>query len=284
MKFDDAKAFPHPVLRRHSSDYQGVEFEVTFDEPVRRQNSTAFTVCADFCLSDPDLLQLVDTGQAEYALLTTCSRTHYRALVSSAEPHVCVVTDDGDVIGDVEVTPFMVATCDVSSFSAEHWNDAYRVHPTYDIPAGAVLAADEPLECPIDTAEEAPVSSIFDLTSDERLSAGEWICDLSGDRVSVAVSAHDYGRFVTARERFREAPEGAYILNGVYLPCLLHTLHEADRLEDELGDRRWFRTVNARLTNLGCEPLGSADADRLQDAQRIFESPFGAFPFLHDED
>lgn len=280
MKFDPAKAYPHPVLRRFSTDYEAVEFEVTFDELERQAHTTAFTLCAEFQLSDPDLLRLVDSGHAQYALLTSCSRTRYRKLSSSFEPQVCVKTADGDVLGDVEITPFLVAVQEIRGFRAKHWNRAFRNLPAFHIEAGAVLAVDEPAEHPIDTAEEARINSIFDLTRDDELSLGEWRCDLSGDRINVALSLADYERFLAARERIGPSPESAYILNSIYLPSLLHALHQADRLTDALKHCRWFRTIDTKLSGLGCEPLGSPDADRLSDAQRIFESPFRHLPFL----
>ena len=70
MRFDPGKAWPHPVLRPSSygDDYPRAEFEVEI-EVMRVKGSTAVEVHADFELSDPGLLQLVERDKARYALL-----------------------------------------------------------------------------------------------------------------------------------------------------------------------------------------------------------------------
>ena len=69
MRFDPGKAWPHPVLRPSSygDDYPQAEFEVEI-EVKQVKGSTAIEVYADFELSDPSLLQLVEQNKARFVL------------------------------------------------------------------------------------------------------------------------------------------------------------------------------------------------------------------------
>ena len=89
MRFDPSKAWPHPVLRppRYGDDYPQAEFEVEI-EITRSPGNTAVEVSAEFQLSDPDLLRLVDEGLSQYVLLVTASRTHFRELIGSGSVHI----------------------------------------------------------------------------------------------------------------------------------------------------------------------------------------------------
>ena len=89
MKFDSGKAWPHPVLRppKHGDDYPQAEFQVEI-EVDRVKGSTAVEVCAEFELSEPDLLVLVERDSARFVLLIKAPTTHYRQLLQSRKPKI----------------------------------------------------------------------------------------------------------------------------------------------------------------------------------------------------
>ena len=146
---------------------------------------------------------------------------------------------------------------------------------SFDVEPGSVLAEDQPKEYWIDTADDAPVASIFICGSSDTVGEGEWLCDLSGERVTLEMSPADHLRFNAVRGRVNGTRDAVYILSAVYLPALIWVLQEADRGEEEFADLRWYRSLNARLEEVGCKPLGTKGADRLADAQRLLQSPFG---------
>lgn len=53
---------------------------------------------------------------------------------------------------------------------------------------------------------------------------------------------------------------------------------------DAYVEKRWYSSVNHRLEQLGCKPLGfgQSTSDRLVDAQKILDSPFGKIPLIAD--
>ena len=280
MKYDPNKAYLHPVLRPGSTDYPKAEFQVEL-EVDRIQDTTAVRVNAEFELSDPDLLRLIEEEAARYVLLVRATATHHRSTHHSGTPDIVAEFANGQLAGRTEVRGLLVAVHDLPGFLAGGWHDDYQ-GGGFDISAGDVLADDEPKEYWIDNAEETPIGSIFTLEALADLSDGRWKCDLGGECVTLRMSADDYQRFMDARERVNGTPDVAYVMNAVYLPALVHVLNEADGGEEEYGDLRWYRSLNARLEECERPELGAGQG-RLDDAQRLLEQPFATLPLLWDD-
>ena len=280
MRFDPGKAWPHPVLRppTYGDDYPHAEFEVEI-EVERSQGSTSVTVTAEFELSDPDLLRLVEGGAAQYVLLIKASRTHFREMISSAEPQVNRVFSGGDLSGRVEFAPFLVATRELHNFHAEGWHPDFS-RRTFDISAGSVLAEDGPKDYWVDTADEAPLGSIFGHKPRSDIPSGYWELELAEDRVWIVMSESDAELYTAARNAANNRPEGQYLMNGLYLPALISVLNEVDRNVDDYSEYRWFASLDHRLEAVECRQLGAPNANRWADAQRILDTPFTKMPVI----
>ena len=280
MRFDPGKAWPHPVLRPPScgDDYPDAEFHV--EVVVRRtKGSTAIEVEADFVLSDPDLLTLVQDEKAQYSLLVRAPKTHYRALLKSMATTFTSSIGAGALSGRVEIQPFLTCTETLDDFRAKGWHKDYADR-TFSLSPGTVLAEDEPKVYWIDSADEAPLGAIFEHRSRPDLPDGRWRCELHDDRVGIEMSQNDSRRYSLARNHLNRTQEAQYLMNGLYLPALVYVLSVADRDQDEYSDRRWFSALDQRLEAIGCKPLGTESADRLGDAQMVLESPFNKMPII----
>ena len=274
MRFDPSKAWPHPVLRppRYGDDYPHAEFEVEI-EFTRSKGSTAVEVQAEFQLSEPSLLKLVDEGSGKYVLLIKAPRTHFRELIESNGVRLQKSYPAGALAGRVEFAPFLVSTKDLKGFRAEGWHPDFYGR-AFDISAGSVLAEDEPKDYWVDAADEAPLGSIFGHKPSSDLLDGRWICELAEERVWIVMSNTDSARYMAARDRVNNRPDGQYLMNGVYLPALVAVLNEVDGNVEDFQDYRWFAFLDQRLADVGCSLLGSTNANRLVDAQIILDSPF----------
>ena len=279
MRIDHGKAWPHPVLRppEYGDDYQRVEFQVDVD-CRRRANSVAVDVVAEFDLSDPDLLRLVAEGDAEYILLVRSPKTHYRNELRTDRQSIQHSYIGGELSGKVEFSPFLVCLTALADFKASRWHPDFEGR-AFSIPAGAVLAEDEPKEYWIDTINEAPVGAIM-----ETLSGGpndsQWALRLDGEKIQILLSDAAHGRLEVARCHADGTPNIHYIMNGLYLPALIQTLHEADHGVEEYAGYRWFSSLNHRLQAVESQELGTTNADRAMDAQRILEQPFLKMPIF----
>ena len=280
MRFDPGKAWPHPVLRPSSygDDYPRAEFEVEI-EVMRVKGSTAVEVHADFELSDPGLLQLVERNKARYALLVKAPKTHCRRLLQSGEPKIKQSFPAGELSGRAEFVPFLVCTQALSGFRADGWHADFDGR-TFDIAAGAVLAEDMSKDYWIDTADEAPLGSIFGHKRRSNLPDGRWELELAEDRVWIVMSNADAARYEAAREHANNQPEGQYLMNGLYLPALVAVLNDVDQNVDDYAGYRWFASLDQRLEAVECPPLGNSGSNRLIDAQKLLDCPFPRMPMI----
>ena len=275
MRFDPAKSFPHPVLREGSSDYEGVEFQVSVDLE-RTEQTTAVALEAVFDLSDPDLLELVRREKAEYALLVVSPYTRLRKELRSGSDTLKETFEDGELGGEVELRPFLLATADIPGFQAEHWNRDYAGR-RFNIRSGAVLATDTPYRSWVDVEDEGPIGSMFQLAVDEALEEGTWDVGLDSDRIQILVTSSDSKLLEMVRAKAKTASDWSYLMNGLYLPALIYALAEAGRSDAErtYGDRRWYSSLQVRLEQIEAPSLESSEtADRARDAQRLLGLPF----------
>ena len=286
MRFDPAKAWPHPVLRppSYGDDYPQAEFEV--DIEVRRvKRSTAVRVHAIFELSDPDLLNLVAQGAARYVLVIKAPQTHFRDAVETDEKMVSSTFPTGALSGRTEFAPFVICTQQVPRFVSNSWHPDFAGR-SFDLQPGVVLAQDVPKEYWIDTADEGPLGSIFAHKERPGLANGQWEYELGEDHVWIVMSPTASARYSTARDLATNHPNGQYLMNGLYLPALLAVLIEVDQDPDEYRNMRWFASLDHRLEEVQCQPLGSTQSNRnrLVDAQKILEFPFLKMPLLAELD
>ena len=252
-----------------------MEFQVSV-ELERTEQTTAVALEASFDLSDPELHELVRKEKAEYALLVVSPHTRLRKELRSGQDTLKETFEDGELGGEVELRPFLLATADIPGFQAEHWNDDYAGQ-VFDIKKGAVLAADTPYRSWVDVEDEGPIGSIFQLAVDEELEEGEWGVGLDSDRIQVLVTKSDSKLLETVRAQAKTASDWSYLMNGLYLPALVYALAEAGRSDAQqvYGERRWYSSLQARLEQIEAPSLESSNgADRARDAQRLLDLPF----------
>ena len=276
MKFYPGKMYPYPVLRPESDDYPRAEFQVEI-EFKKVEKSTESMIEVEFVLSDPDLQKCVARKDAHYVVVVRCPTTHLRYSKSTFDKQLIVEFASGKIFGYTEVSPFLVATRPIHRFRAQGWHEDYIGMPPVDLETGTVLAVDTPKEYWVDNAQEARISSIFDAVPGGQVD-GQWDCGLDSERIAITLSDNDYKRFCDARKQTRSEEEISYVMNGIYLPALYHVLVMADADADAYRERRWFRSLEARLEDVQAKLLGCNGGNRLRDAQKLLNSPFSRFP------
>ncbi len=274
MKFDSGKAWQHPVLRpkRYGDDYPYAEFEVDIDVELDKRKGSV-SLQAEYCLSDPNLLSLVDREEAKYVLLVNCSKTRRRETIESFEPRIRNRFTAGDLSGRTEFSPFLIATRFLEAYDWSGWHSDFcglRV----DIKEGYVLAVDEPKAYWIDRAEEAPLGSIFVHSASPAMQNERWDVQLDNDRVEIIMSEETSRLYKSVRLEVIKKSDVHYLMNSLYLPALVKVLYEADNDTKTYENFRWYSALNNLLEFAHCPVLGSASSNRVLDAQKLLASPF----------
>ena len=286
MKYDIRKAFPYPVLRPGSSDYQSGEFSME-SELNREFGSTKIQLKAVFNLINPEQKKLIEEEKAKFALLVSCSSTFYRNVIESKENMVNYCFTKGQLYEKVELCPFVVTTKNLNGFKLDVWHEDYS-QMSFDLKVGSVLAVGESRIFHIDLAEESPPESIFLLQKDNSLEVGQWNCSFGSDhdKVTISLSEDDYDHINSIRVD-NKGDANIFLLNSVYFPALVWLLSEMDRFSEngdyeDYAECAWFRSIESKLDELNCSKIGSG-CDRIIDAQKIFESPLKELLYDIDE-
>lgn len=279
MDFDVTKTYPHPVLRPStaSDDYPNAEFQVEINM-VEDKQTGELIIDADFTLSDPGLLKLVERGDAKYALLAKSPKTFFRTALTSSEPSLQKVFPFGQMSGKVLLSPYLVSMKDLVLENEPGWHEDYHGNP-YRIPIGSVLAEGEPKEYWTDIHEDEAISSIL-----QHRSGGEeidcWELDLEGEKITILMSPELNEQFESARDQTQGKEESIYLLNGLYLPVIIEVLLRADSNPVIYESRRWYTCLDNRLMELQLKPLGNQEAARHVDAQKLLGMPFPKMPII----
>ncbi len=276
MRFDPAKAFPYPVLRPESSDYVRQDFEVEL-QVERIEGSTELRLAATFETRDPDLLRFVNQGRARYAVLIKCAETHYRRLFERPATELTEIIPAGRLAGAVEILPFLVVTREIFGHRGKNWHDEFGGR-RFNFRPGQVLAADRPWKCWVDTLDEAPIGSMFQIATAESARDGAWTLSLDSDRIQIIVSRRDLKLLNEARGRAKGSEDWSPLMNGLYLPALIEVLERTHRTDcSPYEDLRWYDSLNGRLDQIGAPRLGAAtnsSSEWAKHAQQLLGRPF----------
>jgi hypothetical protein len=266
MRYDESKSFPHPVLRPGSRDYVDSAFQATVRWGLSKDTQT-ITIEAFCQLSEPGIKDLVQRGQATFAILLESRETYFRDLITSSDPGIQQQYDGGRVKGRVELLPFIVTTEVVQGFRSGFFNPEYGPR-FFDLSPGDVLALDTPRDFFVGQEVFASISSVFQLVEEDEVQTGEIRLDLDNELIQIRVSPKQKELLDNAREQRELRP---LLLNAIYLPTLMQVLAYISKEPDEFADRKWFRSIKAKCDMV--EITINDGIDLLAVAQELLKYP-----------
>ena len=269
MRYDETKAFPHPVLRQSADDYLEGAFQATVKCDLNIK-ATRVDLSAVFLNSEKALQELIKKGDATYALLVDSRETYYRDLITTAETTIKRSYDGGKLKGTVVISPYIVAKKDILNFRPQSLNSEFDgLH--FDIKTGDVIAVETPRELWVGYELMAPIGSVFELVEDENLSKGVIKLGLDDDKVQILVSREQKEVIDAART---QAMQRAVLLNGIYLPVLIEVLRYMAKAPEEYENYSWYRAISVKCD---AERIDlSEDTDTLDVAQKLMKYPLNA--------
>lgn len=266
MKYDQDKSFPYPVLRPGSSDYVDGMFQATLKGELSKDAQNV-KISGRFIVSEPELSKLIDSKQAEYALLVDARETYFRDLVTSPSPTISVEYDGGRISGPVSLLAYIVTTTSVSNFRSRYFNNEYGSR-SFNFEPGDVIALDLPREFYVGQEVFANIGTVFDLIEEKELATGKFLLGLDGERIQIRVSPEQKLILDGARGQKAFRP---ILMSGLYLPVLMQVLAYMARGTEDFEGRKWFRSIQAKCDDLDIDV--SPDLDFLAAAQLLLKYP-----------
>ena len=181
MKFDRSKAFPYPVLRPYSDDYNDVEFQALAEFTI---DTKEMRVSCRYVTSSEELLRQVEAGNACFVSVISCRETYFRKVIKSALSEISLSLDPDVLRGEVLVDSYIVAIKDIVGFKSPDINSEFG-DSNFDFSPGQVLAQEEPHVIYVDRDLYKPISSVFELVRNDALKMAEWRVALDQDQVQI---------------------------------------------------------------------------------------------------
>lgn len=266
MQFDLLRAFPYPVLRPSVNDYVDGEIQATVEF---KQSSDGVELTADisFALSVPELVKLIQNGEAAYSVVFACRDTYFRKAVLSQTQSFSHTFASGSIRGELLIYPYVVATADIENFTCGWINEEFGEGP-FSFEKGSALALEEPQSIYVDRDAFKHISSAFVLVKDASVPENEWRVDAGQDKVKISVHPETKAKIDLARNN---SGHKAILLNSVYLGAVIQCVAHLKSGTGDYEDFRWAHIFRAR-----CEELSININTQSESwiAQQLMKHPF----------
>jgi len=241
----NTKAFPYPVLG-NADDFVDSEFQSTVDLrkiTVNHEDSVALDY--SFLLSNPEILHLIDSGAAKYAIDVECPDTLFRKAFP-CELRGSIEFSPGELYGKVTFYPIVVVTQQVDRFTAEDLNEEFK-GVFFELNKGDVVAYDDPQSRFIEF-DKLRFESLVKVQTSEDVPEDTYKFDIDGDVLIILMGTRFRRFWDQNREEKAFAP---FMAMAVYKDCILVALETIVRDKEDASHRKWARALMLKLETLG---------------------------------
>jgi len=233
--------FPFPVLGMPGVMH-GESPKVSYTSYIPDKNliQVPYRWVFDIDIKNKCILDLIQTGKAQYMCEVTCSATLMRKCIFSAVPKIEVVLDRREVNKRVEFSLYVVAKEHIADYDNDAANEDYRELAPFDIDVGSPLAVLPSYRWDADLCYEDLTSlrSILQVLKNSSDPAQEYVTlNLEHDYIQILLPAQQYDAFM---EKSQTDAFGEVIKSSLILYALQAALYQ---FSSELT-HRWERAVD----------------------------------------
>jgi len=242
--------FPYPVLSPFSDDIKGEPLKAEIQAEALEVDMQ-FTV--KFQLENATLRQMIENGQAVYAVHLECSSTMKRFFEKSTQPNFTFNINHKLLNNVVEINFFIVANENISDYQNADFHEDFE-GAQFNIQKGDQLAFTETVKMNITKEPIAKPNSIFELSINPYDAAPLFATDFQ-EKIVISIPKSVYEE-VTNLRGFIGADVDQLLISMYYVPALIEGLYY---IQDLMGTEEthlvessvWYRSIAKRLETLG---------------------------------
>ncbi len=276
------RLFPYPVLCSETDDYIDEEFDVScsIESEINDIRGTVI-----FQLVNEELLDLIRSGYAEYAVHIECSSTSYRKVLRSAANRIPFTIPLSKVKDTITVLALLVAKRPITGFSSKSLNEDY-LGETISFEKASILAyLNLPKINVFKNYEELQGNeSLFSIIKKGLPDSDEiepLTFDINGDYIKIFVDPGTYNAYLRLQQKQPLA------ISMLALPALIFALDELRMGTEPFLNKRWYNMISQYYAAHGKsfdEEL-TGDKNIVEIAQDMLKSPIGkAYKVLLEEE
>lgn len=262
---------PHPVLSPVGQDYRDeCSFRANVRNVRRSEDDGSIIIAIEYELNEPNLLKMIQSGEAQYITLTRCPGTRIREAHPCREERQEIVLESAMYLGEIQIDSLVTATRDIPGFHSPKWTPELLefIPQGTDIPAAAILAfADPTISNAGDTKQ---LESCLAIIPSENTPQGEFDVSLEDNLIAISINPGD----MPSLERMRgDERSQAKLWPSMYLAAIERAIRE--HRDEEHEGKQWVKTISDKLRE---NEMEASDPDILKAkslpmAQRLMEQP-----------
>lgn len=271
MRFKE-KLSPYPILDDYSNDY--VKSNFTADIKAQR-NFNSISGKIEFHMNNPEIMELIQNGKAEYVVHIECPATCYRKIIETSETETEFRLNSSDIAKDIEISTFIVSTKAIINFHSDDFHPDYH-GLTFNILSNQILAVGTHTGISVkrDDRDLESLPSIIKIKSTDNDSNVTLNVNTdSDDYIIIGLSKKAYEIYT----RLGKTLFNKTMLHSVIVFAMVVVLQRmcANKDDENFNTRHWFVVINNILEENNCslDRIDPEDDSLLNVCQEIFGDP-----------
>jgi len=274
-----SKTFFHPVLSHESRDFvDGSLFEVSLS-PRINENGKSENLSIDYSvkLTSPAIQELLSDGSAGVFLDLYSKETISRVLAPLDGNGGTVEFASGQLLGMLEVQPYVIATKQLMGYKPAGINSEYGAI-TFNVGAGSHLAIAEKILIPL-TFKRVSLESIIRVQQSDDIDTDSYLVNLESSIITILMGKSFHALWDIMRSDPAVRP---YLFLSVYKDTFVEALGLINKSED-VEEYAWAQTLITKCEQSGIKIDELTDfASQNQAVLRLLRE-FGVHKLLASE-
>ena len=274
-----SKTFFHPVLSHASRDFvDGSLFEVSLS-PRINENGKNENLCIDYSvkLTSPAIQELLSDGSAGVFLDLYSKETISRVLVPLDVNGGTVEFASGQLLGVLEVQPFVIAMKQLKSYKPAGINSEYGAI-AFSVDSGSHLAIAEKILIPL-TFKRVSLESIIRVQQSDDIDTDSYLVNLESSIITILMGKSFHALWDIMRSDPAVRP---YLFLSVYKDTFVEALGLINRSED-VEEYAWAQTLISKCEQGGIKIEELTDFASQNQAVLKLLREFGVHKLLASE-
>jgi len=274
-----SKTFFHPVLSHSSRDFvDGSLFEVGLN-PRINENGKSENLCIDYNvkLTSPAIQGLVSDGSANIFLDLYSKETISRVLMPLSMNGGTVEFASGELLGVLEVQPFIIATKQLKSYKPTGINNEYG-EISFNVGPGSHLAIAEKVLIPL-TFKRVSLESIIRVQQSDDIDTDSYLVNLESSIITILMGKSFHALWDIMRSDQAVRP---YLFLSVYKDTFVEALSLIHK-SDDVDEYAWAQTLIAKCDQSGIKIEDLSDFASQNQAVLKLLKEFGVHKLLASE-
>ncbi len=265
MKFDNQRAFTHPVLRKNNDDYIEGSFKTNIKIDDVKKTTSTIKVTISFDLDIDEINLLFSENLIEYVVVCVCVKSFYRESFMFNKAKENIIEIKKEYCRDtIKFESYIVAKEKIKRFKCNKINKEF-VQKEFTFEQGTVLAQNQEIDFICRNEKFKNLQSLLRFEVDANLNVGQWNFDIDLDHPRIKVSSDQY-KIIDENKRLK------VVFANTFLPMIVMELIE--KFENE--DYEWCQLIREKIYEI--DPNFSSDDDlpyykKLEICQKILKNP-----------